>query len=295
MTPSQESPKSHDALVLQGGAGHALFTLGFLQRAAPALTAVTQIGAVSSGAAVACLHLLGRHGQALDYFLHAAQQAGRSASGLDLRRALWRIGRGQPPTLHYTLYRNALHDLLTEASWRELREHPVRLRILVGRGPGASRLVAGVLATLAMAGGRTLPGLTAQVFEAQECGSRAGLIEVLLASSAVPLISPIPRLGGRACVDGGSVSPIPLSAIRGAENPLVVLTGPQPLRPIPAWMRRAAPAAPLPISPWSFGDAQGWRRICELGWQVGARFAAESQRRTDPDCHEPSADGTKAA
>lgn len=287
---THESAAIHDALVLQGGAGHALFTLGFLQQADPALTSLLQIGAVSSGAAVACLHLLGRHTQGLDYFLAAAQRVNPS----DLRFELRRLLRGEPPTLHYTLYRSALHDLLTESAWRELREHPVRLRILVACGPGSSRFVTGALAALSMARGRTLPGLTAQVFEAQQCRSREELLAVLLASSAVPLVSPIPVLAGRACADGGSVAPIPLCAAASARNPLVVLTGPQPLRPIPDWMRRVAPAEPLPISPWSFGDAQGLRRIFELGSQVGARFAAEA-RTVHPDCHEPSADGTKAA
>lgn len=285
---SSPSSHAHDALVLQGGAGHALFTLGFLRGASPALGAVTQIGAVSSSAAVACMHLLGRHAEALDYFLHAA----RGVDADSQRFSLWRLLRGQPPTLHYTLYRNALHDLLTESSWQRLASHPVRLRILVGRGPGRSRLLAGTLAALAMARGRMMPGLSGQVFEVQSCRSRAELLEVLLASAAVPLIAPIPRLAGRACVDGGSVSPIPVEAVTGARNPLVVLTQPELLRPIPGWMRVAAPEQPPALSPWNFGDAEGWRRMYELGSLHGSRLAVGEPVGS---CREPHADGTKRA
>lgn len=253
------SPLSaYDSLVLQGGASHALFTLGFLHTTAPALTGLQEIAAVSSGAVVACMHLLGLHAEAFDRFLAAVR-----ANANTNRGPIWSLFR---------TYRAVLCELIDEQRFAALRRHPTRLRIAVALGPGRSRLLTGALALCSMLQSRSFPGLSLRTIETQACASRDELLDALLASAAVPLIAPLPRLAGRVAVDGSCLAPIPLPALSRGRRPLIVLTQPRPVRPIPDSLPRVSPDHAPRLSPWDFTDADGWQALYVHGREVGQRF-----------------------
>jgi len=255
-----------DCLVLQGGARRAVFSLGFLRSARPALQEVNLIAAVSSGVAVACAHLLDRHDEAFELCLEAAR---------DFRNG-FSIGkwfRGQRPTQHFDSYRSLLDRLLTVPRWQQLHRHPTRLRILIGLSPGRSRWVAGALAFTAFRLRRSVPGLTPYVIEAQQCHQRDDFINAVLASAAVPIACPLPIIAERVAVDGGTIAPIPWCAAEGAVRPLLVLTQLPPPRPIPDHLQRVAPAKDLNHSAWDLGNEEELRCLFEQGLTVGEHFA----------------------
>ena len=266
-----------DCLVLQGGARRAVFSLGFLQSARPALQEVNLIAAVSSGVAVACAHLLDRHEEAFELCLDAAR---------DFRNG-FSIGkwfRGQRPTQHFASYRALVNRLVTVPRWQELHRHPTRLRILIGLSPGRSRLVAGALAFTAFRLRRSVPGLTPYVIEAQQCHQRDEFINAMLASAAVPIACPLPLIADRVAVDGSTITPIPLCAAEGSLRPLLVLTQLPPPRPIPSHLQRVAPDNDLTHSAWDLGNEQGLRSLYEQGLMAGQRYA---RTNTMPDSSAP--------
>jgi hypothetical protein len=230
---------------------------------------VTQIAAVSSSAVMACAHLLSLHEELFDRLLVITRRQRKSFEPLLLLR-------GQRPLPHFALYRQVVTEFLTPRRFELLIAQKQRLRIVVGLSPGRSRLLAGALALYSMRRGRTMPGLSSTVIEAHDCKDAAELVSALLASSAVPILAPLPRIAGRVAVDGSAVEPIPLVGLDGrrALRPLVVLTEPALVRPIPADLPYIGPQGPAPISQWDFRNEAAWRTIYLTGRAAGARFAS---------------------
>lgn len=256
-----------DALVLQGGANRSLFTLGFLRAAGPALTGVRQIAATSSAAAVACIHLLGLHEEALEHLLRSLRNA-RAGS------PLLRLLRGQRPMPHYDAYRQLLTTFVNDAGFAAIRDHAIRLRILIGISPGRSWLRAAKMVRDAYRYERPPARIEQQVIEAHSCRSAAELQQAVLASAAVPIVSPLPRLAGGRAVDGSSICTVPLCALDGGSHPLVVLNQPQSEKTLDSFVSRIAPADEPTLPRWNFSDERGFRELYEQGLAVGARFAA---------------------
>lgn len=260
---------SFDALVLQGGGCRCFFTLGFLRAAAPALSEVREIAAVSAATAMACAHALGEHNEALERFAARVRNNPRNFYPL-------RLLRGQRPTPHHAMYQGVMEDLLDDERFARLQAGPVRLRFLLGTGPLGSRALAVGLAVTAVLRGRTPPGLGTQVVEVAAMKTRADLVAAVLASSAFPPFTPLPSRDGVRIIDGGAAEPVPLSALmdRAARRPLLVLTRPRPIRPLPAGLSYVAPAAPLPVSTWEYADEPVLRRVYEEGLRLGERYAS---------------------
>jgi predicted acylesterase/phospholipase RssA len=266
-----------DALVLQGGGCRCFFTLGFLEAAAPRLTQVREIAAVSASSAMACAHALSAHRVALRRF---AQLVRRNPRNFYPRRLL----RGARPTPHHDMYRRALAEVLGAQAdlFTRLRAGP-SVRILVGTGP--SRVLAVGLAVLSVLRNRAPRWLRTQVVDLSTLSRKEEIIDTVLASSAFPPFTPVPvRPDRSALIDGGAVDPIPYSALSRAARPrrtLVVLTRPTPVRPPPpdlSGLTFVAPEHPLGVSTWQYADEPALRRAYEHGLRVGARFLEAEER-----------------
>lgn len=285
-----------DALVLQGGGARCFFTLGFLDVAGPALSGVRQVATVSASAAMGVAHLLGMHREALDLFVRRVQKNPRNFYPERLLRL-------EQPMPQHAMYRAALEDVLDEARFRRIQGHATRLRILVGMGPGSSRVLVTLLGALSVLRRRTPPLLRAHVIDAGELAQPGQLVDAVLASSAFPPFTPLPLwraaapLGSlapgdgagaagcfaarsRALIDGGAVNPVPLCALESASRPLLVLTRPVPKWPLAPGLPLVAPAAPLDIATWQYSDAPALQRVFDAGRRAGERFLRQGPQRT---------------
>ena len=263
-----EAPR-FDSLILQGGGCRCFFTLGFLEAAsdAPALSEVRQIATVSASAAMACAHLIGRRREALEVFSSLVRN--------NPKNFYWsRLLRGERPTPHYAMYRAALIDAIPDEMFPRIRESAIRLRILVSHARAPSRTMATVLGALSILFQTRPPGLDSDVIEAQGLPSKLELVDAVLASSAFPPFTPLPERHGRPIIDGGAIEPIPLSALdtQAAKQPLILLTRPLPVRPLPHGTHFIAPPIDLNMAIWQYADEAGIRRVYELGLRCGEAF-----------------------
>lgn len=251
-----DDPGDHDALVLEGGGFRCLFTLGFLAAAGPGLRGVRQIVAVSAAALVAAAHLLGEHQRLVEHL-----------TALLLRRS--RRWPWSP-----ALYPRFLAEYLDEERCQRLRAHPVSLRVLWGRGPGRSRLGTLMLGWWTIARGRPPARLQRQVAAVRDLPGRGALLSVLGATAAFLPFTPMPVLDGAAALDGSVVEPVPLSGLRGAARPLVILNEPRPPRSLGLALPQVAPREPLPVRPFRVPAPLALQQAYELGRRRGARFLA---------------------
>jgi predicted acylesterase/phospholipase RssA len=266
--PGSECTFPYDSLILQGGGVRSLFGLGFLAGTAPRLGGLRQIAAVSAGVAAACAHLGGAHEEALELMIASARR-----HALPARSVLARLLAGQRPTAHYEAYRSFIEALIDPLRFRRIREHGTRLRLVITacRGLARFRPVAAVLALITARRSVTPRAFLPVIIEAQACRDREELIAAILASSAFPLLTPLPLRGGRAVVDGGMIEPVAFGALERPCRPLAILSQPRPLRPLPEALPFLGPAAE-PLSSWSLTDEQGMRALFSEGREAGARL-----------------------
>jgi predicted acylesterase/phospholipase RssA len=258
-----------DSLILQGGGCRCFFTLGFLEVAtqAGAFPEVRQIATVSASAAMACAHLIDGHRSALEIFAAGVR---KNPKNFYVSRLL----RGERPTPHYDMYRAALIEAIPDVHFARIRDSAIRLRILVSHSRGTSRTVATLLGALSILTQQRPPGLDYNVIDAQTLPDRLALVDAVLASSAFPPFTPLPELHGRPIIDGGAIEPIPLSALdrKTAQRPLILLTRPRPVRPLPPGLHYVAPPVDLNLAIWQYADEPGLRRVYEMGLRCGEAF-----------------------
>lgn len=258
-------PADYDALVLQGGGCRCFFTLGFLEAAGDTLTGVQQIAAVSAATAMACAHLIGRHRQALETF---ASRVRRNPRNFHFDRLL----RGENPMPHHAMYREALLEAFAGDAFVRLRAQPTRLRLATSRVPTRSLAVAMGLGVLFLLRRQPPPLLSVHVIEAHALSDGEALADAVLASSAFPPFTPVPRGDDHQLIDGGAVAPVPHQALDGAQRPLYILTRPQPLWPMPAGAHYIAPETDLRVATWDYSDESLLRRVYEAGLRCGEQF-----------------------
>jgi predicted acylesterase/phospholipase RssA len=214
---------------------------------------------------------LGRGG----VFPHEAIYRATVASGLDVA-GMARLQAAGPVRI-LLAYTEAGASFLP-SFWRAVRDYRVRKRAGVLHGPDAAP-----------------PGFGLEVVTAQALGSPAAIADAVLASSATPLVTRLPRSGGRTYVDGGFVENVPLRALSAearAGRVLVLLTRPAPPSALPSTGDRLylAPEDEVPIAKWDYTSpdklaatyqagrhhARRWRaRI--LGWLAGDARALASR------------------
>ncbi|MBL9003990.1 MAG: patatin-like phospholipase family protein [Myxococcales bacterium] len=260
-------PDHYDALVLQGGGCRCFFTLGFLETAGSALSGLRQIAAVSAATAMACAHLIDSHRHALGIFARLVRQNRRNFH-------VEKLLRGENPMPHYGLYRQALLEAFSDEAFARLRAAPTRLRVVVSRVPSRSLAVAVGLGAWFVWRKQPPPLLQVNVIEAHELTSAHELADAVLASSAFPPFTPVPRRADHLLIDGGAVAPVPHQALdpEQAQRPLFILTRPEPVWPMPAGSHYIAPETELDVATWDYSSESALRRVYEAGLRQGEHF-----------------------
>lgn len=144
--------------------------------------------------------------------------------------------------------------------WRALRDYRARKRAGVLHGPD-----------------EVPPGFRLDVVAAQELASPGEVEDAVLASSATPLVTRLPRRDGRIYVDGGFVENVPVRALSPAAQAgkvLVLLTRAAAERSLPSSATRLylAPATDVPIAKWDYTSPARLEATYEMGRRDGRRL-----------------------
>lgn len=267
--PTGQEGGGRRALALQGGGCRTFFSLGVLESAGEHLGAFSEVAAVSASTAMACGHLLGIHGEIFARF--AARVRGNPRNFYPRRILL-----GRRPTPHFEMYRETLLECMSEARLRALQRHATRLRFLVALGPFRSRALSVGLAVITPLTKLPLRGLfSAHAVDVRDLASPGALADAVLASSAFPPFTPVPRIHGRPALDGGVYESVPLSLLSGEGERIAILTRPTPWQRLPPSVRVIAPREHLAVALWDYAD----ERAITSAWDAGRR-AGESLARS---------------
>lgn len=250
------------ALLLQGGGCRTFFTLGVLEVAGDVLGPFDEIGAVSASTAMACAHALGIHGEAYGLFARRVRGNPRNFYPRQLLR-------GRRPTPHLAMFRDAVLECVSPARFAMLCQSPTRLRFLVGVGPLRSPMLTVLLAAATGITKRPTRFIDTHVVNVRDLSGPEELVSAILASSAFPPFTPLPRIGGRPGIDGGVVESVPLRLASPHAERVAILTRPTPWRPLPPSVRVIAPRSPLPVSIWDYASEPRIQATFDAGRRRG--------------------------
>ena len=271
-----------DAVVFAGGGCRCFWQVGFWETAAPALRLQPRvIGAVSAGAAMACMVFADAVAEGVAYF--------RARVAANRRNVYWLNALKRRPVFpHPQIYRDTILANLDPTRLERLRGGP-DIRVLVALvprwlGPRSGYLLA-LLAYQAetfikpgphAALGRQA-GFVADVASVRDCRTPEEVADLILHSSCTPPITPVYRRGTRPVLDGGLIDSAPLETIPTPLPPtLVLLTKPYPPEHIPRVPGRvyAQPSQPIPIHKWDYTSPERVQATYDLGRRDGEGFAA---------------------
>lgn len=269
------------SLVLSGGGCRCFWQAGFLDVVLPRFTAPPRVvGAVSAGAAMACLVCTGRTREGLEVFKRAVRG--------NPRNAYWRnLVSGDPVFPHARLYRDTMLALLDETGLEPLHAGP-EIRVTVSRPPaalgaGPSLLAAALLDQAQRLFARRLhrqyarrAGFRSEVISVRDCRTPWQVAELVLQSSCTPPFTPYYRRHGRPILDGGLIDSVPVEVLEEGDVPsLVLLTRTHRESEIPRVDGRhyVWPSAPIPVSKWDYTSADRIQATFDLGVRDGERFA----------------------
>ncbi|MEW6268001.1 MAG: patatin-like phospholipase family protein [Thermodesulfobacteriota bacterium] len=276
------------AVVLAGGGCRTAWSVGFLEELRAELPEPSEWAGVSAGACMAVGVAARAVEPMMECFLRLA-----SAS----RRNFYpeRLGRG-PVFPHEAIYRETVASGLAGGTLDRLRAAgPVRI-LLAYVAPGARFLPSFWSAlrgyrerkrTGALHGpDAPPPGLGVEVVTAQALGGAAAIEDAVLASSATPFVTRLPRDGGRTYVDGGFVENVPVRALSEpgrAGRVLVLLTRPAAAVDLPRVARRlyVAPERDVPIAKWDYASPTRLEATFEIGRRDGRRLRERVLRWAD--------------
>lgn len=271
-----------DAAVFAGGGCRCFWQAGFWSVAAPALNLQPKaIGATSAGAAFACAAAAGALDAVLENF---KQRVAANARNLYPGNALG----GAPVFPHETIYRATIHEALDDSAFARLKAGP-DVRVFMVRPPSwlgaSSGAVVGLLAyelerrsvrRVHPQWGRRL-GFRGEVVSASTCANGAELADLILQASCTPPITPLYRRDGGIVLDGGLVDNVPVEAVEGTGNTLVLLSRPYRDEEIPIVAGRTyvQPSRPTPVAKWDYTSPDLVQQTYDLGRQDGERFVAD--------------------
>lgn len=274
-----------DKVVFAGGGNRCWWQAGFWDAMNARIELRPRvIAAVSAGAATACLVHANESARALAWFQRELDGVRSNVRWANLVRP------GQPLMPHAAIYRKALRALLGGDRFRQLLWSAPEIRVAVtrlppGRGPlraSASGLVAYALDKYLDRGlhpvrGRRL-GFSHEIHRVQDCRSDRELVDLLVASSSTPPFTPVERLAGLPCLDGGLVDTAPVDAVADVPgSTLVLLTRHRPAF-TPVFVRDGRvyvqPSRPIGVASWDYTSPGRFRSAYELGASDGAAFVA---------------------
>lgn len=267
------------AVVLAGGGCRTAWSVGFLEELRAELPEPVEWAGVSAGACMAVGVAARAVEPMMDCFLRLAAAN---------RRNFYpeRLGRSRVFP-HEAIYRATVASGLAGGGLERLHAAaPVRI-LLAYVAPGA-RFVPSFWGALRgyrdrkRSGTLHAPeappaGLGLEVVTAQALGSATAIEDAVLASSATPLVTRLPRDAGRTYVDGGFVDNVPVRALSErarAGRLLVLLTRPAPPAALPAAGPRlyVAPERDVPIAKWDYTSPARLEATFELGRRDARRW-----------------------
>jgi len=284
--PTTEDGTRFDAVVFAGGGCRCFWQAGFWEVAAPALGLRPRVaGAVSAGAAMACMVFAGATADGVAYFKERVAANRRNAYPFN---ALMR----RPVFPHPQIYRETITATVDAARLEHLRAG-LDIRVLVALVPRwlgpRSGFVLGLLAYQAetfiqpgphAALGRRA-GFVPEVLSVRDCRTPEELADLIMHSSCTPPITPVYRRGARGVLDGGLIDSAPVETIPMPAPPtLVLLTKQFPDAQVPRVPGRfyVQPSEPIPIHKWDYTSPARVQATYDLGRRDGEHFAAASLR-----------------
>ena len=277
-----------EQVVFAGGGQRCWWQAGFWDAFAPATgLAPRVVGAVSSGAATACMLLANDSRNGLAWYREALAGSPRNAYWGRLLR------RGARVFPHEEIYRRALHELLGGARFERLRRGGTDIRIVYARPParlGTRASVAfGVLASslehrlvnpLHPTWARRL-GFTSGMGRVADCPDIESLVALIVASSCTPPFITLQYIAGQPALDGGLVDDVPVESVAPGRSTLVLAS-----RRYPQWApifmigtrTYVQPSRPIPVSPWDYTAPALYEAVYRFGRKDGERAAASIGR-----------------
>ena len=224
---------------------------------------------MSASTAMACAHAIGIHRECFERF---ARRVRGNPANFYPRRAL----EGRRVTPHFEMYRETVLECVTRERFAALQQSPSRVRFLVALAPRLRPLAVLLASTVIVTKGRA-PLMRAHAIDVRALDGPDALADAILASSAFPPFTPMPRIAGRLAVDGGVVEMVPLSLASPGARVTAVLTRPRPWRPLPPSVRVIAPRRELPVAMWDYSDERGITVAYDEGRRAGEAIAAQCQ------------------
>lgn len=240
------------------------------------------IGAVSAGAATACLLYANDSKRALAWYERELSGVRSNVNWLNLVR------RGRRLMPHAAIYRKALRALLGGEHFRQLMWSAPEIRVQFARlppGMGPRRAVlTGMVAynvekywkgSLHPTAGKRL-GFTQDVKRVQDCRSERELVDLLVASSCTPPFTPVELIDGAPCLDGGLVDNVPVDVVADVPGQTLVLTTRRYKRLAPVFARDGRvyvqPSEPVAASSWDYTSPAKYQKTYDLGRRDGDSF-----------------------
>lgn len=271
-----------EAVVFAGGGCRCFWQVGFWEVAAPALGLRPRVcGAVSAGAAMACMLFAEAVREGLAYFTARVAANRRNIYPLN---ALAR----QPVFPHPQIYRDTILATLDSARLTRLHAGP-DIRVLVALVPRwlgpRSGFLLGLLAYQAErllmqpgphgALGRRA-GFEPEIGSVRDCRTAEEVADLIMHSSCTPPITPVYRRRARPVLDGGLIDSAPIETVPASSPTLILLTRPYPPASIPRIDGRVyvQPSEPVPIDKWDYTSPERVQATYDLGRRDGERFVA---------------------
>lgn len=293
--PIQTLPQSGDlspasspfsSVVFAGGGCRCFWQAGFWQVAAPALSIEPRVvGAVSAGAAMACMLFSGAVAAGVARF---QERSKANQKNVYLRNLL----TPSPVFPHAAMYHATILDTLDQAALERLRSGP-DVRVLLARLPGWLGPRSGVLTGFTayqlerLLTNRVHPvfarraGFQPEVVSVRQCATPEDVADLVLQSSCSPPFTPVFRRDSRAVLDGGLIDNVPVEAVGDNTPTLVLLTRcyPEHLIPTVAGRTYVQPSRPIQIRKWDYTDPQGMQTAFDLGRRDAERFVESRTRQ----------------
>ena len=270
--------KTFRSVVMAGGGSRCFWLAGFWREAAgPLRLAPEQFATVSASAAIASTLVAGVVEDALRVMQRLVRQNPRNLYPRNLL--------GPDPVFpHVGIYSAVVLEVVDAAALARLHAGP-DVRVLLGRIPSWLGPRSGALTALAAYNldkrvrkkvHPVLPqllGFRPEVVSVRACATPRALIDLILASSCTPPMTPILEWGGRRALDGGVIDNVPVCALDGDPGEtLVLLTRRYPTLPEIPGRTYVQPSQPIGIGAWDYTSAEGLQRAWDLGRRDGEAF-----------------------
>ncbi|WP_444901737.1 patatin-like phospholipase family protein [Microbulbifer sp. SSSA007] len=274
-------------VVFGGGGGRCCWQVGFWQAIEDEINLAPQVvSAVSAGALMASLVLMGRGQEAEDYFLSVTQQNQRNVYWSNLLR--------KPPVFpHYEIYRRGVRELFDGGFDKLCAATDLRVAVTLRPRwmPPVCALAAGgtlyyINKYLLRSLHPKLPsrlGFRQVFYRVRDCANEAELEHLILSSSCTPPITPRLRMDGAQVLDGGVVDNAPIDGLEAYKGLVLILPTRRYPR-LPHWFSRRVqgqtwvyvqPSRRLPIKSWDFTNPEALTETFEIGRVDGRAFLAE--------------------